>query len=171
MQNEAANINRWLLCGLAAWWVLLLPAHAERLPVKLYTSADGLGSTFVDYIMRDSRGFIWLCTRDGLSRFDGAQFVTLPPRPQTLATGPCDYIYEMRNSLPAMIRRMAGLDGDKCAATGGASFTVRNEARFDDGAFILCLDDGSDQFERRIGRRWTQEFDGVVGGDGAGRRA
>ena len=50
--------------------------RAERLPVKIYTSADGLGSSFVDYIMRDSRGFMWFCTRDGLSRFDGSRFVT-----------------------------------------------------------------------------------------------
>src|SRR5262245_24382511 len=51
-------------------------ARAERLPVKIYTSADGLGSSFVDYLTRDSRGFMWFCTRDGLSRFDGSQFIT-----------------------------------------------------------------------------------------------
>lgn len=50
--------------------------YAERLPIKIYTSADGLGSSFVNSIMRDSRGFLWMCTRDGLSRFDGAHFVT-----------------------------------------------------------------------------------------------
>ncbi len=50
--------------------------NAERLPVKTFTSADGLGSGFVDYLMRDSRGFMWFCTRDGLSRFDGSRFVT-----------------------------------------------------------------------------------------------
>ncbi|HEX2640056.1 MAG TPA: two-component regulator propeller domain-containing protein, partial [Pyrinomonadaceae bacterium] len=33
-------------------------------------------SSFVDYLMRDSRGFMWFCTRDGLSRFDGSRFIT-----------------------------------------------------------------------------------------------
>jgi len=51
-------------------------AFAERLPVRGYTSADGLGSSFVNALMRDSRGFLWVCTRDGLSRFDGYRFVT-----------------------------------------------------------------------------------------------
>ena len=52
------------------------PIFAERLPLKIYTSADGLGSSFVSFLMRDQRGFMWFCTRDGLSRFDGARFVT-----------------------------------------------------------------------------------------------
>jgi signal transduction histidine kinase/ligand-binding sensor domain-containing protein len=53
-----------------------LRVNAERLPVRLYTSADGLGSGFVDFLMSDSRGFMWFCTRDGLSRFDGSRFIT-----------------------------------------------------------------------------------------------
>jgi len=56
--------------------VALLDARAEQLPVKIFTSADGLGSSFVDNVFRDSRGFMWFCTRDGLSRFDGARFIT-----------------------------------------------------------------------------------------------
>jgi PAS domain S-box-containing protein len=53
-----------------------LGIDAARLPIRNYTSADGLGSSFVNSLMRDSRGFLWVCTRDGLSRFDGARFVT-----------------------------------------------------------------------------------------------
>lgn len=49
--------------------------HAERLPIKLYTTADGLPSTQIKRIVRDSHGFLWFCTRNGLSRFDGAEFV------------------------------------------------------------------------------------------------
>jgi signal transduction histidine kinase/ligand-binding sensor domain-containing protein len=55
---------------------LVCTGRAERLPVKLFSSADGLGSSFVDFLMRDSHGFVWFCTRDGLSRFDGSRFVT-----------------------------------------------------------------------------------------------
>ncbi|MEO6392118.1 MAG: ATP-binding protein [Pyrinomonadaceae bacterium] len=67
---------RWLIGPLILAATVLLPVRAERLPVRSYTSADGLGSSFVDYLMRDSHGFLWFCTRDGLSRFDGARFIT-----------------------------------------------------------------------------------------------
>ncbi|MEP6901465.1 MAG: PAS domain S-box protein [Actinomycetota bacterium] len=50
--------------------------YAEQLPVRVFTSADGLGSSFVSYLMRDSHGFLWFATRDGLSRFDGFRFIT-----------------------------------------------------------------------------------------------
>lgn len=49
---------------------------AERLPVRVYTTADGLGSSAVNCVLRDSRGFMWFGTRDGLSRFDGQRFTT-----------------------------------------------------------------------------------------------
>ncbi len=63
---------------LALAWLLIFSstAQCERLPIKIYTSADGLGSSFVDCLLSDSHGFLWFGTRDGLSRFDGAQFVT-----------------------------------------------------------------------------------------------
>src|SRR6188508_596438 len=65
-----------LLGSLMGVLLVASTAFAERLPLKIYTSADGLGSSFVDFMMRDSRGFMWFCTRDGLSRFDGSRFVT-----------------------------------------------------------------------------------------------
>jgi len=50
--------------------------RAERLPIKIYTSADGLSTSASFYLVRDLRGFIWLCSRDGLVRFDGYRFIT-----------------------------------------------------------------------------------------------
>lgn len=51
-----------------------LAVRAETLPFKNFTTADGLGHDFVGRIVRDSRGFLWFCTGEGLSRFDGYEF-------------------------------------------------------------------------------------------------
>ena len=59
------------VASLLAW---LAPVSAEQLPVKTYTTADGLLRDQVNRIKQDSRGFLWFCTEEGLSRFDGYQF-------------------------------------------------------------------------------------------------
>src|SRR6186997_2919346 len=56
--------------------LLASSAAAERLPLRTYTTEDGLAHANVRRIVRDPRGFLWFCTIDGLSRFDGAEFVT-----------------------------------------------------------------------------------------------
>src|SRR5258707_11271697 len=48
--------------------------HAEKLPLKIYTAADGLAHNSVNRIVRDSRGYLWFCTSEGLSRLDGYEF-------------------------------------------------------------------------------------------------
>jgi len=55
---------------------LLFPSitQAARLPLKAYTTADGLAHNVINKIVRDSRGFLWFCTAEGLSRFDGYTF-------------------------------------------------------------------------------------------------
>lgn len=52
------------------------PVSAQQLPRLTYGPADGLASRFVHRIRRDARGFLWFCTKDGLSRFDGHRFVS-----------------------------------------------------------------------------------------------
>src|ERR1700682_4467480 len=56
--------------------LILVPslARAERLPLRTYTTADGLAHNVINRIVRDSRGFLWFCTEEGLSRFDGYTF-------------------------------------------------------------------------------------------------
>jgi signal transduction histidine kinase/ligand-binding sensor domain-containing protein len=48
--------------------------HGERRATRVYTIADGLPSRMVYCTVRDSHGFMWFCTREGLSRFDGYTF-------------------------------------------------------------------------------------------------
>ena len=53
------------------------PVHlqAERLPLQIYNASNGLAHDRIRCVMADSRGFLWFCTADGLSRFDGSRFV------------------------------------------------------------------------------------------------
>ena len=54
----------------------VLPLKSGLLPIRTYTTADGLAADRVDCIVPDSRGFLWFCTPEGLSRFDGYHFVS-----------------------------------------------------------------------------------------------
>ncbi|MGA2130745.1 MAG: two-component regulator propeller domain-containing protein [Bryobacteraceae bacterium] len=49
--------------------------RAELLPIRSYSTGEGLASNSVGRIVADSRGFVWFCTPEGLSRFDGYRFV------------------------------------------------------------------------------------------------
>lgn len=55
---------------------LVCPARAERLPITTYTTANGLACNQVNAVAQDRRGFLWIATDDGLSRFDGRTFQT-----------------------------------------------------------------------------------------------
>src|SRR5215471_9656094 len=61
----------WLL---AALLTVSASIRAERLPIKTFTTVDGLANNAINRIVRDSLGFLWFCTTDGLSRFDGYTF-------------------------------------------------------------------------------------------------
>jgi ligand-binding sensor domain-containing protein/two-component sensor histidine kinase len=69
----------FIATGRVAWWLGLLLAvpvslRAEQLPIKTYTTADGLARDQINRIVRDAHGFLWFCTPEGLSRFDGYTF-------------------------------------------------------------------------------------------------
>src|SRR5690349_4580476 len=75
----AIRLNRQVVClrvafGLSLLLISFAAIRAERLPIKTYTTADGLARDQVNRIVRDSRGFLWFCTSEGLSRFDGYKF-------------------------------------------------------------------------------------------------
>lgn len=59
---------------LAILTTLATCALAQRLPIKSYSVVDGLPNNVIHKVVRDSRGFIWFCTAEGLSRFDGYSF-------------------------------------------------------------------------------------------------
>ena len=65
--------GRWIAC-VALLFLSVNLVRGEQLPLRRYTTADGLPSDQITSIVRDSRGYLWFCTQEGLSRFDGRQF-------------------------------------------------------------------------------------------------
>jgi len=51
-----------------------LYCRAQQINIRTYSIKDGLVNNDILNIHQDSRGFIWLCTRGGLSRYDGIRF-------------------------------------------------------------------------------------------------
>ena len=46
---------------------------------KQMRTSDGLPNNSVRYLYQDSKGFLWLATLNGLSRYDGNSFLTFRP--------------------------------------------------------------------------------------------
>jgi len=47
---------------------------------------DGLAQSWISDIVQDPRGFVWLATQNGLSRYDGQQFITYRHQTNTAAS-------------------------------------------------------------------------------------
>ncbi len=58
------------------WLLSSALALAQQYPIRSYTVADGLAEDRVNRIVADSRGYIWIATSGGLSRFDGYRIKT-----------------------------------------------------------------------------------------------
>ena len=73
--NRDAMVRR-LVCWISLFLAASASVNSEQLPIRTYTTADGLAYNVVRRIVRDSRGFLWFCTAAGLNRFDGHRFTT-----------------------------------------------------------------------------------------------
>lgn len=142
-------------------------AYAERLPLKIYTSADGLGSSATFNIVRDSRGFIWICSRDGLVRFDGYRFITY-------RIGNDDADPAVFNILPARdgvywVNLNRGTDYRFVVPGSDSSLLERirqpaakNDARIPLVAEPLPADAPLPSFEDRAGNLWAANDKGIL---------
>ncbi|HYX40832.1 MAG TPA: two-component regulator propeller domain-containing protein, partial [Pyrinomonadaceae bacterium] len=158
-QNELLRlVGRTLACLCLSVLAAAL-VRAERLPVRIYTTTDGLSSSAVNWLMRDSRGFLWFGTRDGLSRFDGQRFTTY-----RVAQG----------ASPSITQILERRRGDYLAVTQSGSLyrfdaqtpaTAASVAPSDD-ALTLHADLLADNisgllYEDRAGRLWMTAYDGL----------
>ena len=153
----------WAACF---WLFAASVAFAERLPLKIYTSADGLGSSATFNLARDSRGFIWICSRDGLVRFDGYRFLTY-------RTGNDDADPAVYNILPTRgdvywVNLNRGTDyrfipkSDGSAVEQIQQSPAKNDARIPLPAEPLPDDALLPDFEDGAGNLWTANEKGLL---------
>ena len=72
MGSWISRLVALLLLGTLAAAVL----PASPLPLRRYSTSNGLVHNHVNALYSDSRGFLWICTDEGLARFDGQRFKT-----------------------------------------------------------------------------------------------
>ncbi|MGE7138092.1 ATP-binding protein [Luteibacter sp. NPDC031894] len=162
-------ITRWILAFMIGS-VMPLPVPAATMPpvptpqFRSYGLSEGLPSSQVHAVAQDSRGFIWVATSVGLSRFDGVQFVT-PGIGSDRA-----------HALPAGGVSALLVDADDRVWIGGADFGL---GRYDaaTGAFAQWRDGLVDDNVRAIaqardGSIWVGTGGGLVHmrADGSGMR-
>ena len=108
------------LAMLALWvWPIQTHAHISRLRFQRLNVEHGLPQSRVTAITQDCQGFLWLGSEDGLSRFDGQQFVVYreeEQKPRSFTghsifagrSAPIFLIWPRRSPGPAL-RALAGL--------------------------------------------------------------
>jgi ligand-binding sensor domain-containing protein/two-component sensor histidine kinase len=144
--------RRWTFAIILLFLALSAEVAAERLPMRLYTTADGLWSSFINYMMRDSHGFIWLCARDGLSRFDGYRFINYK-----ISGGPSSqyvvFVHEDREGIFWIFLSGKGLYRyDPAAAT---TATTIDQGRVVLNAELVSSEPMRSLFEDRAGNLWA----------------
>ncbi|MBL7738100.1 MAG: hypothetical protein JNK14_02690 [Chitinophagaceae bacterium] len=70
-QATAAKVTGFIMACLV---LVRAESQSPKLFFQNYTTANGLCNNNINCITQDNRGFIWIGTREGLSRFDGTDF-------------------------------------------------------------------------------------------------
>jgi signal transduction histidine kinase/ligand-binding sensor domain-containing protein len=53
-----------------------LNLYARRLPIQVFSTTQGLPRNSATCLVPDANGLLWVCTSEGLARFDGSEFRT-----------------------------------------------------------------------------------------------
>lgn len=93
MLHPIRRLVYWLSIGLLGWPRLV----AARAPEPEYiTVRNGLPQGYINSIIQDRRGYVWLATRDGLCRYDGIRFRIFTHVPQDDHSLSFSSIYEIQ---------------------------------------------------------------------------
>ncbi len=178
---------RMVLLSLA---VHALPAPAQtNLSFEAITTRDGLSDNYILSMLQDRHGFLWLGSRDGLTRYDGHAFVTFKhdiDDKLTITDGGVDCLCEDHNGNIWIGTSAGGLDrfdrvtgrfvhhwydpDDPGSIPGNRVISIVEDRRGD--LWVLCgggrWGDGICRLDRRTGRFRRYHLDLPAVGDGLG---
>src|SRR5215471_4799502 len=66
--------------GVVLIWLCAMPVCSQQLSFRHYDTSDGLAHGLITSIYQDAKGYLWLSTFEGLSRFDGYRFTNYDTR-------------------------------------------------------------------------------------------
>jgi len=69
-----------VFCLLVAPWTSSYRVTAQQLSIRHYDVSNGLANSHVSAMYQDTKGYLWLATWEGLSRFDGYRFTNYGER-------------------------------------------------------------------------------------------
>ena len=95
-------MGRKLFYILIALVCLNLPVHSSiSIQSRQLITGNGISNNSIRYLLQDSKGFIWMSTLNGLSRYDGNSIISFYPDTEklSLADHRVAKLYEDRNGL------------------------------------------------------------------------
>lgn len=89
MKSTIKSEDQYIFVLLSKEWLVLtffvllnFPVWCQsNLPVEHLTTKDGLSYRVVNHITKDSEGYMWFSTKDGLNRYDGINWIVFKHRP------------------------------------------------------------------------------------------
>jgi signal transduction histidine kinase/ligand-binding sensor domain-containing protein/CheY-like chemotaxis protein len=95
MRRYTCQVHVWMLFALLQVLVITSRAQNRQIHFNHLDTRNGLSENNVNCVLQDSRGFIWLGTRDGLNRFDGTNFKIFRNTHQDLGSLSNDYVTDL----------------------------------------------------------------------------
>ncbi|MBE9563091.1 MAG: hypothetical protein IMF12_09555, partial [Proteobacteria bacterium] len=93
--------------------ILLQVVQAEDIKFEHLTVEDGLSNNIVFSVLQDSQGFIWVGTKNGLSKYNGNEFIVYTHDPDdlnSLSGNYVRYLFEDHNGILWIALRPGGLN-------------------------------------------------------------
>lgn len=85
-------LRTFLVSFLILLWVHALPQHSRQYSFNHFSITNGLSSNFVNKVVQDKEGYIWLATTNGLQRYDGSGFITFKSKTSDPASIPSNKV-------------------------------------------------------------------------------